>query len=121
MAPLLTPPTAPTGCEWQTEPTDQARYSPGNIVYTLLAISGFVLDHMTWVRAIVMGISVAFALYGLPYLLNAPFAISYFVMSTLGYLLLIGCVLSRHGLRLRWIQTWGEEAAFRRFEGWLVC
>jgi hypothetical protein len=117
MQPTLHP--CPPDCQWHIAPTTKARYSPANILYTILAISGFVLDRMSWPRTLAMGTSVGFAVYGLPLLPGAAFAIGYFVGSMLFYLLLIGLVLPQHGLRLRWIRTHGEEAAFSRFEGWL--
>jgi hypothetical protein len=112
-------PNVPTDNQWQAGSTEQARYSPGNILYTILAISGFVLDHLTWTRTLLMGGSVLFAWYGLPYLTQPTFALVYAIDSMLFYLVFISVMLSRHGQRLGWIRTYGEEAAFRRFEGWL--
>ena len=104
-------------CCWQVEQTRAGLYSPGNLLYVTLGISGFILDRLSWRRALVMGVSLGWAWYGLPDLTDLWFCVAYVMLSMLLYLGLISSVLPQHGLRLNWIGAKGEEKAFRALEG----
>jgi protein-S-isoprenylcysteine O-methyltransferase Ste14 len=95
-------------------------YSLRNIFFTILAISGFVVGHMTPVRVLLVGASLAFTTFVLPSSTDVSVSVGYFAFTTLFYLVLIYSVLPHKGRRLQWIKQKGEEQAFRGFEGWLA-
>jgi preprotein translocase subunit SecG len=116
-------PNSPTGlfrCLWQVEETNEGLYSPGNLVYVTLGISGFILDRLNWSRVLIMGVSLGWVWHGLPKLTDLWFCVGYVAVSMLFYLSLISSVLPLHGLRLNWIKARGEEKAFSEFEALLT-
>ncbi len=90
------------------------------LFYTLLSISGFVPDHMTWIRAFFMAGSILVSVFILPRYLLVNYAIIYFICSTIVYIGFIFLVLSERGLRLKLIEKFGEENAYLYYEGFLA-
>jgi hypothetical protein len=90
------------------------------LIHTVLSISGFVPEHMTFLRAFFMVGSVLLTIFVLPQFLHINYAIAYFVCSTIVYLGFIFLVLPERGLRLRLIQKLDEENAYRYYEGFLA-
>lgn len=107
-------------CLWQVEKTNEGLYSPGNLVYVTLGISGFILDRLNWGRVLIMGLSLGWVWHGLPRLTDLWFCVGYVVVSILFYLSLLNSVLPLGGLRLGWIKARGEEKAFTTFETLLI-
>lgn len=90
------------------------------LILTVLSISGFVLEHMTVVRAIFMVGSVLITILLLPNYLHVQYAIAYFACSTFVYIGFIFLVLPKRGLRLTLIKRFGEERAYLIYEGFLA-
>lgn len=90
------------------------------LIFTVLSISGFVPEHVTITRAIVMMASVWVSVFLLPEYLQVKFAIVYFAISTLIYVGFIFLILPQQGLRLRLIEKLGEENAYLYYEGFLA-
>ena len=90
------------------------------LVHTILSISGFVPEHMTWVRSVFMLGSILLTVFVLTEYLHVNYAIAYFVGSTLVYLGFIFLVLPERGLRLKLIEKLGEEKAYLYYEGFLA-
>jgi hypothetical protein len=90
------------------------------IFHTIVSISGFVPENMTFVRAFFMTGSVAISMVILPKYSELNTAILYFVCSTVVYVGFIFIVLSERGLRLALIERFGEEEAYLYYEGFLA-
>lgn len=87
------------------------------LLSTFLSISGFVPEHATLTRVSTVAASAAFAWYlahALPR--DQPLAIAYALVSIVCYVGFIFAVLPRRGLRLWFIERWGEERGYRAFE-----
>lgn len=102
-----------------------ARYWQGmkvlkKLLYTVLSISGFLPDRMTFLRAVFMLGSVWVSFFLLPLYAQLQYAILYFSVSTIVYVGFIFIVLPQHGLRLQLINKLGEENAYRYYEGFLA-
>jgi len=83
----------------------------------IISMTGFVPKHATVLRTVTMLASVAFAYYLSNYQpLNSKLAITYFVAFEVFYVGFITIALSKNGLRLWFIKTWGEEKGYRAFE-----
>jgi len=90
------------------------------LVHTVLSISGFIPEHMTAVRAVFMLWSLWVSVFILPEFAQVPFALIYFAISTMVYVVFIFLVLPEKGLRLKMIELWGEEKAYLYYEGFLA-
>ena len=90
------------------------------LAHTILSISGFVPEHMTFLRSFFMLGSVLLTVFVLPDFLYVNYAIAYFVFSTLVYLGFIFLILPENGLRLKMIEKMGEENAYLYYEGFLA-
>lgn len=89
------------------------------IDYLILIISkaGFVPKNATFVRTITMTASVVFIYYLTNHQpLNWNLAITYFLAFEVLYVGFITLSLSKDGLRLWFIRTWGEEKGYLAFE-----
>lgn len=99
-------------------------YSPMNVIkkliHTILSISGFVPEHMTFLRGFFMLGSILLTTFLLPNHARVDYAIIYFVCSTLVYLGFIFLILPEYGLRLMMIEKLGEEKAYLYYEGFLA-
>jgi len=83
----------------------------------LLSISGYVPEHGTVLRALVMGASFCFSFYLSQYQsTNSELGYAYFCLSTLLYIGFIYATLSKDGLRNRFIAKWGEHEGYLRYE-----
>ncbi len=83
----------------------------------IISMTGFVPKHATVLRTVTMLASVAFAYYLSNYQpLNSKLAITYFVAFEVFYVGFITIALSKNGLRLWFIKTWGEEKGYLAFE-----
>lgn len=87
------------------------------IIHTFVSIVGVIPENTTIVRAVFMAPSFAFVALVLPHHKNLELALAYFVAGILAYMSLLFSVLRRDGLRLRLIHRWGEEKAYRFYEG----
>jgi protein-S-isoprenylcysteine O-methyltransferase Ste14 len=93
-----------------------------DLVYILLAIFGYRLDHATLPRTIVMGASLVSSYYLTEYQgLNSPLALWYFFISSALYIGFLFLTLPEHGLRVWLIKTYGEEGGYRTFEAIVAC
>lgn len=90
------------------------------LIHTILSISGFVPEHMTTLRALFMFGSVAVSAFVLPEHAQLQNAVIYFVISTVVYIGFIFMVLPQYGLRVTMIRKFGEEKAYRYYEGFLA-
>jgi hypothetical protein len=90
------------------------------LVHTILSISGFVPEHMTFLRAFFMFGSVLMTIVILPDYTQLNYAITYFVSSTVVYIGFIFLVLPEYGLRLKLIERLGEAKAYLYYEGFLA-
>lgn len=90
------------------------------LIHTILSISGFVPEHMTFLRTFFMLGSVLLTIFVLPEFLHVNYAIAYFAFCTIVYLGFIFLVLPEHGLRLKLIEKLGEEKAYLYYEGFLA-
>lgn len=81
-----------------------------NYASTLLAMSGYVIEHATYKRTFVMLFSVL-VVYALSYFqpFNIGVAITFFLFSTMAYLAYITYTLSEKGLRHWFVQRFGSE------------
>ena len=88
---------------------------------TILAISGFRIDHATIIRSIFMGLSVLLTIYlSTSTHVSTGLALGYFVVSTVAYIGFITLCLREHGWRNKFITKYGEEDGYLRFEGILA-
>ncbi len=90
------------------------------IIHTILSISGFIPEHMTWSRGLAMLGSVLFTVLFLPSYPHLNYAVSYFAVSTFLYLGFIYLVLPKNGWRLALMERYGEERAYLYYEGFLA-
>ena len=90
------------------------------LIHTILSISGFIPEHMTWLRGLAMTASVLFTVFFLPYSAHMQDGILYFVLSTILYLGFIYLVLPENGWRLTLMNKFGEERAYLYYEGFLA-
>jgi protein-S-isoprenylcysteine O-methyltransferase Ste14 len=90
----------------------------GYLVSLLLSISGYVPQHATLARSIVMIASLAFTVYlGRFQPHNVHLAIAYFFLGTIGYVGFIYAVLSTKGLRHWYMRRWkNEEEGYLAYE-----
>ncbi len=90
---------------------------PYDFLILIISMTGFVPKHATVLRTITMLASVAFAYYLSNYQpLNSKLAIPYFLAFEFFYVGFITIALSKNGLRLWFIKTWGEEKGYLAFE-----
>src|SRR5262245_55101756 len=87
------------------------------LIHTILSISGFVPENMTFLRAFFMIGSLAVSAFVLPTYSRLDIAIIYFTCSTVVYIGFIFVVLRERGLRLAIIEKFGEEKAYLYYEG----
>jgi protein-S-isoprenylcysteine O-methyltransferase Ste14 len=90
------------------------------LIHTVLSISGFIPEHMTVTRTVIMLASLFGSVVILPQHHSLEFAIGYFLTSTVAYIGLIFLTLPEKGLRLRLIKTLGEERAYLYYEAFLA-
>lgn len=90
------------------------------LLHTILAISGFVPEHMTLTRIFFMGSSLVWTIFILPDLVQLNFSLFYFAFSTLIYIGFLFIALRENGLRLALIHKYGEEKAYLYYEGYLA-
>ena len=87
----------------------------------LLSISGYVPEHGTILRALVMGASVCFSFYISQYQSTCnELAYGYFCLSTSLYIGFIYATLSKQGLRHYFVAKWGEHEGYLRYEAILA-
>ena len=87
----------------------------------LLSISGYVPEHSTVIRALIMGASLCFSFYISEYQpANIDLAYVYFCSSTLLYIGFIYATLSKQGLRHSFVAKWGEQGGYLRYEAILA-
>jgi protein-S-isoprenylcysteine O-methyltransferase Ste14 len=87
----------------------------------LLSVSGYVPEHGTVLRALVMGGSLCFSLYLSRYhAKDIDLAYSYFCLSALLYIGFIYATLSKEGLRHYFVAKWGEHEGYLRYEAILA-
>ncbi|MBL7857397.1 MAG: hypothetical protein JNM57_06890 [Cyclobacteriaceae bacterium] len=90
------------------------------LIHTILSISGFIPEHMTWARGLAMLASVLFTMLVLPSHPHLYYAVSYFAVSACIYLGFIYIVLPKNGLRLGLMERYGEDRAYLYYEGFLA-
>lgn len=88
-----------------------------NFLILIISMSGFVPKHATVPRIVTMLFSVSFAYYLSTYQpFNSRLAIIYFLAFEVFYVGFITLALTKKGLRLWFIKTWGEEQGYLAFE-----
>src|SRR6185503_1905445 len=90
------------------------------LIHTILSITGFVPEHMTFLRSFFMLGSILLTVFLLPNHSRIDYAIIYFICSTMVYLGFIFLILPENGLRLMLIEKFGEEKAYLYYEGFLA-
>jgi protein-S-isoprenylcysteine O-methyltransferase Ste14 len=95
-------------------------HSIRKLFHTILSISGFIPEHMTVARAVIMIPSVLASIFILPHFHSIELAIIYFAVSTIVYIGFICLILPKQGLRLRLIERFGEEKAYLYYEAFLA-